>query len=107
MNIQNQGPRKKLQVTTNCIKPNKTRKETSRSLRETKQGKKRHGIREKQKRRRKYNKNRNRHGNFEPSLKSKITSTANLSRANSQERRILKIPEEFKHTKFVEIDNHL
>ena len=39
------------------------------------------------------------HGNFEPSLKTKITSMANSSRANTQEKRILTIPEEFKHTK--------
>ena len=51
----------------------------------------------------KKDKNGKRHGSFEPSLKSKITSTANSSQANPQERRILTIPEEFKHTKLGEI----
>ena len=56
---------------------------------------------------RKYNKNENRNGNFEPSLKAKITSKANLNQANSQERRIMTIPEEIKHTKLGEINNRL
>ena len=43
------------------------------------------------------------HGNFEPSLKRKTTSTENSSRANSQEKMILMIPEEFKHTELSEI----
>ena len=53
----------------------------------------------------KYNKNGIRHGNFNPSLKTKITSTTNSSRANTQEKRILKIPEKFSHTKLGEVDS--
>ena len=48
-NIQHQRPRKKLQVPTNRIRQNKTGTETEQSPRETKQEKKWHGIREKQK----------------------------------------------------------
>ena len=52
-------------------------------------------------------KNGNRHGKFDPSLKSKITSTANLSQAYTQERGILMIPEEIKHTKIIEINKNI
>ena len=69
---------------------NKTRKETAQ-------------VCKKRNRTRKKNKNGNRHGNFEPSLKSKITSTENSIRAYSIEKRILTIPEEFKHTELSEI----
>ena len=67
----------------NQNKTNKTIKETTWDLRRRKNG--------------------NRHGNFNPSLKPKSTSTENLSRANTQEKMILMIPEKFKHTKLGEI----
>ena len=46
-----------------------------------------------------------RYGNFKPSIKTIITSTENSSQANTQEKRILTIPEKFKHTKLGEIDS--
>ena len=46
------------------------------------------------------------HGNLKPSLRSKITSKANSSQANSQDRRIMTTPEEIKHTELGEIKNH-
>ena len=46
-NIRHQVPRKKLQVPTNRIRPNKRRKETARRPLETKQEKKQHGVRKK------------------------------------------------------------
>ena len=56
------------------------------------QEKKRHGIYDKIK-------NRNRHGKSEPSLETRSISPENLSRAHTQEKTILTIPEKFKHTK--------
>ena len=80
---------------TNRNASNKTRKKTAPGTQETKS----YGIYEK------IELKKNRHGNFEPNLKTKITSTENSSRANSQEKRILEILEKFKHTKLSEIES--